>query len=290
MTGHQAQDDVERALQAAGRGDCVVIAEETSSANLRWADNTLTTNGVQRSRRLTVIAIGAGRQGPAVGVVSRAGARPDKIPDLGANARRPPADGSPAPDAQLLIGTPPGPAGPGGVAGPQAGSPGWDDPASATGASVLGAFAGTLGKAFAAAAAARRRLYGFAEHSVTSQFLGSSTGLRLRHDQPDGRAELNAKSADLTRSAWTGAATRDFTDVRQLPGLAAAAGGGRPLDHVYPQPRSAQRYRGGQAVRPAAHDHRVSVARHDPSPLAPAPSNRRAAPSNRRAMRAAGVR
>jgi predicted Zn-dependent protease len=79
---------------------------------------------------------------------------------------------------------------------------------------VLGAFAGTLGEAFAAAAAARRRLYGFAEHSVTSQFLGSSTGLRLRHDQPDGRAELNAKSADLTRSAWTGAATRDFTDVR----------------------------------------------------------------------------
>ena len=214
MTGHQAQDDVERALQAAGRGDCVVIAEETSSANLRWADNTLTTNGVQRSRRLTVIAIGAGRQGPAVGVVSRAGVRPDQIPDLVAEAERTAADGSPAPDAQPLIGTPPGPAGPGGVAGPQAGSPGWDDPASATGASVLGAFAGTLGEAFAAAAAARRRLYGFAEHSVTSQFLGSSTGLRLRHDQPDGRAELNAKSADLTRSAWTGAATRDFTDVR----------------------------------------------------------------------------
>ena len=30
--------------------DCVVIADETSSANLRWAGNTLTTNGVARSR------------------------------------------------------------------------------------------------------------------------------------------------------------------------------------------------------------------------------------------------
>jgi predicted Zn-dependent protease len=215
MTGHRAQDDVERALQAAGRGDCVVIAEETSSANLRWADNTLTTNGVQRSRRLTVIAISTGRQGPAVGVVSRAGVRPDQIPDLVAEAERTAADGSPAPDAQPLIGPGTGsPAGPGGAAGPQAGSPVWDDPAGGTGASVLGAFAGTLGEAFAAAAAAARRLYGFAEHSVTSQFLGSSTGLRLRHDQPAGRAELNAKSADLTRSAWTGAGTRDFTDVR----------------------------------------------------------------------------
>ncbi len=62
MTGQRAQDDVERALQAS-RSDCIVIAEETSSANLRWADNTLTTNGVERSRRLTVIAISSGRLG-----------------------------------------------------------------------------------------------------------------------------------------------------------------------------------------------------------------------------------
>ncbi len=40
------QETVERALAAARSGDCVVIAEETSTANLRWAGNTLTTNGV----------------------------------------------------------------------------------------------------------------------------------------------------------------------------------------------------------------------------------------------------
>ena len=51
------QEIVERALAAARCDDCIVIADETSTANLRWAANSLTTNGVSRSRRLTVIAI-----------------------------------------------------------------------------------------------------------------------------------------------------------------------------------------------------------------------------------------
>ena len=41
---------------------------------------------------------------------------------------------------------------------------------------------------------------------MTSTFLGTSSGLRLRHDQPTGKVELNAKSADLARSAWAGVA------------------------------------------------------------------------------------
>ena len=48
---------------------------------------------------------------------------------------------------------------------------------------------------------------------MTSYFLGSSTGLRRRFDLPDGRLEMNGKSGDLTRSAWDGVHTRDFTDV-----------------------------------------------------------------------------
>jgi predicted Zn-dependent protease len=48
---------------------------------------------------------------------------------------------------------------------------------------------------------------------MTSTYLGTSTGLRLRHDQPTGTLELNAKSPDRSRSAWAGRATRDFRDV-----------------------------------------------------------------------------
>jgi predicted Zn-dependent protease len=78
---------------------------------------------------------------------------------------------------------------------------------------MLRDFATALGETLRGAQAAGRKLYGFAEHEMTSTFLGTSAGLRQRHDQPTGRVELNAKSADMTRSAWAGAATRDFTDV-----------------------------------------------------------------------------
>jgi len=42
------QEIVARALAAARCDDCVVIADETSSANLRWAGNTLSTNARYR--------------------------------------------------------------------------------------------------------------------------------------------------------------------------------------------------------------------------------------------------
>ena len=58
------QDTVERALAAARSDDCIVIADESSTANLRWAGNTLTTNGVSRSRQLTVIAVSRRAAGP----------------------------------------------------------------------------------------------------------------------------------------------------------------------------------------------------------------------------------
>ena len=50
------QDVVERAL-AAGRGDgCAVLVEELSQAEVRFANNTTTTNGVRRDRRVAVVS------------------------------------------------------------------------------------------------------------------------------------------------------------------------------------------------------------------------------------------
>ena len=208
MNRFPPQDAVERALQAATCDACVVIAEESSEANLRWAGNTLTTNGVSSSRRLTVIAIVRDGAAARAGVVSRAGVGPAQIGDIVAEAERAASESSPAEDAADL----PGPAD-GYAFGQLGGGAGWDDPPAGTEIGVLRGFAGSLGEAFGVAAAGGRRLYGFAEHTMTSQFLGSSTGLRLRYDQPSGKVELNAKTADLTRSAWAGAGTRDFTDV-----------------------------------------------------------------------------
>ena len=197
------QEAVERALAAAKCDDCIVIADEGSSANLRWAGNSLTTNGVSRARQLTVVAISRSGDQARVGVVSRAGVRADQVGDVVAEAEAAAAEASPAEDAQPLIAAAAGPAD----------SAGFDLPPTATEIGVFAGFAAELGTALGTAASAGRKLYGFAEHQLTSTYLGTSAGLRLRHDQPTGRLELNAKSADLTRSAWAGAGTRDFTDV-----------------------------------------------------------------------------
>ncbi|WP_344442287.1 metallopeptidase TldD-related protein, partial [Kitasatospora nipponensis] len=67
------------------------------------------------------------------------------------------------------------------------------------------------GAAFTHARKAGQALYGFARHEVDSTYLGTSAGLRLRHDQPTGTLELNAKANG--GSAWVGATTEDFRDV-----------------------------------------------------------------------------
>ena len=219
MSGLSPQETVERALAAAKSGDCVVIAEETSTANLRWAGNTLTTNGVTGSRQLTVIAIDRRASGngysAATGVVSRAGVRPGQIEDVVREAEHAAAEATRAEDAGELAGA--GEPGPFGI---NATEPGWDAQPGRTEIGVLRDFAATLGQTLRAAEGAGRKLYGFAEHQMESTFLGTSAGLRLRHDQPAGRVELNAKSADMARSAWTGVGTRDFADV-DIAGLDA---------------------------------------------------------------------
>ncbi|MEU9120829.1 metallopeptidase TldD-related protein [Streptomyces sp. NPDC048506] len=195
---------VERALELSRADGCVVIADEHSSANLRWAGNALTTNGVTRGRTLTVVATVDGAQGTASGVVSRAAVTADDLEPLVRAAEAAARDAGPAEDAQPLVG------------GEKASADFTDAPAE-TSPDVFAAFAPALGESFRQARAGGRELYGFAHHEVVSSYLGTSTGLRLRHDQPTGTLELNAKSpgADggVPRSAWAGRATRDFTDV-----------------------------------------------------------------------------
>ncbi|HWG15736.1 MAG TPA: metallopeptidase TldD-related protein, partial [Streptosporangiaceae bacterium] len=213
------QDVVERALSLSKSDDCIVIADEASTANLRWAGNTLTTNGVARSRQLTVIAIDRRGDSAATGVVSRAGVRDHEIEAVVRAAEKEAAEGTSAEDAGPLVGPDEGASSDASGASGASGA-GWADPPERTGIGVLEGFAAQLGEALRAAGPAGQKLYGFAEHELTSTFLGSSAGLRLRHDQPTGKVELNAKSADLSRSAWAGEATRDFTDV-DVTGLAA---------------------------------------------------------------------
>ena len=199
-TDVRIQDLVEQALALSTASGCLVIGEELTSANLRWAGNSLTTNGQAHSRKLVVISIVDGEQGVSSGVVSRAVTGAEDLAALVAASEEAARSASPADDASPLI-------------EPYESSDDWDAPAAGTGIEVFGDFAPALGRAFAEAEKADRLLYGFAEQLMSSTFLASSTGLRRRHDQPTGRLELNAKSRDLTRTAWAGAQTRDWTDI-----------------------------------------------------------------------------
>jgi predicted Zn-dependent protease len=199
-TTNKPHEVVERALELSRADGCVVIADEHSSANLRWAGNALTTNGVTRGRTLTVIATVDGREGTASGVVSRSAVTADELEPLVRAAEAAARGAGPAEDAQPLVGGVPV-------------SPDFTDAPAETSSAVFADFAPALGESFARARAGGRELYGFANHELVSSYLGTSTGLRLRHDQPNGTLELNAKSPDRTRSAWAGRSTRDFKDV-----------------------------------------------------------------------------
>ncbi len=56
-------------------------------------------------------------------------------------------------------------------------------------------------------------LFGYAEHTHQSIWVGSKGGMRLRHDSPVGRVEMTGKSHQRSRSTWDGVETHDFKDV-----------------------------------------------------------------------------
>ena len=188
------QDTVERALALSKADGCVVVTTERSEANLRWAGNTLTTNGTMRSRSVAVISV----IGEAAGVVQRSAVDADGLEDLVRASEQAARDAGPSEDAAPLV----EPSGP---------SAGWDEAPAETSIGTLGEFARGLGAAFDRAAARDRLLFGFAEHVLETRYLGSSTGLRLRHVQPTGYVEVTGKSSG--GSSWVGQHTRDWSDV-----------------------------------------------------------------------------
>jgi predicted Zn-dependent protease len=186
---------VEHALETTTSEQCVVIVHDTTSANLRWANNTLTTNGVMHEIDVTVVAFhGAGNAS-----VSGTAASLEQVTALVERADRAAVLADPAEDRAEL------------VTADAAGD--WHDEPGETSIRVFEQYAAQLGEAFARADAESRLLYGFVFHEVSTTYLGTSTGLRLRHVQPTGHYGCTGKNTALTNSAWVGGATRDFTDV-----------------------------------------------------------------------------
>lgn len=194
---------VERALaRAAAERDhesSSIIVSEDSTANLRWAANTLTTNGLTRGQAVSASVAVRTPAGTSLGVVSRRAVGLGDVDRLVEDALAVARQAPPAEDAADLV--------PGDVGAD------WSDEGQQTSSAVLSALAGGLGEAFGEFRAQRRELFGYAEHSVRTTWLGTSAGVRRRSVQPVGTVELTGKSHDRTRSTYACQATRDFSDV-----------------------------------------------------------------------------
>jgi predicted Zn-dependent protease len=193
-----AEQIVDIALAEAGRlgrsDETIVVVADRADASLRWAGNSMTTNGESVSRHTTVISIVRHGDKARVGSVRSSQVDPAMITDLVAASQEAALS---APDAR--------------DAAPQL--PGTDVPddwtaaTPATGAHAFWGLAGALAKGFRGA----DRLYGYARHVLETTFVATSNGLRRRYTQPTGSVEINAKRNGA--SAWAGISTPDFVNV-----------------------------------------------------------------------------
>ncbi len=190
---------VELALTEAGRlgkaDETIVLVNDRTKASLRWAGNSMTTNGASVSRSTTVISIVRQGKTAHVGSVLSSEVEPSSIAALVAASQDAALSAPEARDA-----APPLPGG----AVPQD----WDAPVPGTGVEAFLDVAGSLAaRGFRGA----DQLYGFARHDVETTFLATSNGVRRRYTQPTGSVEINGKRDGA--SAWVGFSTPDFTDV-----------------------------------------------------------------------------
>ncbi|GAA2553867.1 metallopeptidase TldD-related protein [Mycolicibacterium diernhoferi] len=191
---HVVDQVLAEAARLGGADETTVIVTDRADASLRWAGNSMTTNGESQARSTTVISVLRRGADAHVGSVSSTEVDPAALSALVAASQRAAASAPAATDSA--------PALPGGDAPPN-----WDAPVPTTGSDVFADVATGLVRGFRGA----DKLYGYARHVLSTTFLGSSTGLRRRYTQPTGSVEINAKRNGA--SAWAGVGTPDFSRV-----------------------------------------------------------------------------
>jgi predicted Zn-dependent protease len=192
-----AHEVVEAALAVSRDVGCAVLVRDSSDAELRFANNTTTTNGVRRSRSVTVVSIEEVQGGIAAGSATRSGVV--DVADLVRCAQEAAASAPAAEDASALLGG--------------ASDRAFDEPAPETDLSVLSTVLSGLPGAFERAARSGTVLAGFVEHGVVTTYLGVSTGIRRRHVQKTGSLELTGRADGGARAAWAKVGTPDFEGV-----------------------------------------------------------------------------
>ncbi len=182
------------AAKSGAADETIVLITDRSTAALRWAGNSMTTNGESVSRDTTVISIVRRDDMAFVGSMRSSEVDPSAISDMVAASAAAAHSAPESRDAATSL----------------AGSdvpPDWDAPTPITDSGVFGTVAQSLARGFRGA----DMLYGFARHELETTFLATSNGLRRRYTQPTGTVEINAKRDGA--SAWAGVSSPEFVDV-----------------------------------------------------------------------------
>jgi len=185
----------EAVLSAAG-GEVAVLVEDSSEVEVRFANNTVTSDGRRRLRRVSVVRYVPLEGGTAAGAASATG---EVDPDALLRAAHADAIASgPAEDAAEL---------------PEGGAD--DDVGEAARAAEPGELATALSELGGVLERARgegRVAAGFLEHSLVTTTLVTSAGTRRRHVQPTAKAQLAVRDPATGGTAWAGRSGRALAE------------------------------------------------------------------------------
>jgi predicted Zn-dependent protease len=177
---------------------CQIIVECVSHLDQRWARGSLTTNGSTGETSLTVIAFDDRPSGTGVATVTESVQSHQEVRDVVEAAVRGARLVKPAQDANNWPAT--------------AVDPQFADKAPILLPDSIAAPVVRLGDLLTWSGSTGIELFGYLEREMTTTWLATSAGTRLRHTQPRDRLEITAKSHARTRSTWHGFAATELSD------------------------------------------------------------------------------
>ncbi len=177
-------------ILAASDGETCVLVDDVAEVDVRFANNTVTSNGRRRLRRVSVVRYLDVPGGRAAG--SASGTGDVDVEALLQAAERDARSAGPADDAAEL---------------PDGGQD--SDayiPAPETDPSSLSALLGELGDVLRRAEAQHRVAAGFIEANVVTTTLASTAGTMRRHATPTAKLQLTLRDPSTGSSVWAGTA------------------------------------------------------------------------------------
>jgi predicted Zn-dependent protease len=185
---------VDYAIELLSDSGGVVVGEVSNTANLRWANSSLTTNGNTVEQSLSVAAFlpindpaTAKTIGTAVGIASGQITDLASVANLVEKSRQSALAAGVAEDANDL---------PTGVAEKD-----FHDVPASVDLAELEHIAIGLNKVFENS---HSEYFGYCEITIDTLYVATSAGIKTRFEQKTSRFELSAKSIDRKRSAWSG--------------------------------------------------------------------------------------